>query len=149
MATFMKCVSIPTADEVKPRAATPLNDAIGYCIDPILDAPQTGRKILEIFTDGLENSSQKYRDVAKLRMRLEEFQSRGNIVIFLAANLDAQKAGAEYGIPPELVGRPPPGYGLVIEPVSAGAAQARYLERFHTLAEAAGFSPTQAAFDTE
>jgi 5'-deoxynucleotidase YfbR-like HD superfamily hydrolase len=49
----------------------------------------------------------------------------------------------------DLVGRPPPGYGMVIEPVSAGAAQARYLERFHTLAEAAGFAPSQAAFDTE
>ena len=49
----------------------------------------------------------------------------------------------------ELVGRPPPGYALVIEPVAAAAAQAHYLERFHTLSEAAGFSPSQAAFDTE
>ena len=49
----------------------------------------------------------------------------------------------------ELVGRPPPGYGLVIEPVSPAVAQAHYLERFHTLSEAAGFTPAQAAFDTE
>jgi uncharacterized membrane protein YgcG len=90
-----------TEKEVAPRAATPLNDAIGYCIDPILEEPQRGRKILIIFTDGLENSSKKYADVALLRSRVKEFERRGNIVIFLAANLDAQKVGAELGIAPE------------------------------------------------
>lgn len=99
--TLMRDVPVLSHKEVAPRGATPLNDAIGYCIDPILDAPQVGRKILVIFTDGFENDSKKYKDVRKLRARIEEFQNRGNLIIFLAANLDAQKLGAEMGVPPE------------------------------------------------
>jgi 5'-deoxynucleotidase YfbR-like HD superfamily hydrolase len=49
-----------------------------------------------------------------------------------------------------LFGAPPPGYGLVIEPLAPAAAQARYLDRFRTLAEATGLAcGSQAAFDTE
>ena len=49
-----------------------------------------------------------------------------------------------------LFGEPPPGYALVIEPLAAAAAQRLYLQRFHTLAEAAGLAQgSQAAFDTE
>jgi 5'-deoxynucleotidase YfbR-like HD superfamily hydrolase len=49
----------------------------------------------------------------------------------------------------ELFGRPPPGYTLTIEPMAAAAAQSRYLERYHVLAEAAGFAPAAQAFTTE
>ena len=48
-----------------------------------------------------------------------------------------------------LFGRPPRGYGLVIQPMSPADAQARYLERFRLLTEATGFAGAQAAFDTE
>ena len=48
-----------------------------------------------------------------------------------------------------LFGTPPKGYGLVIEPLAPAAAQARYLERFRVLAEAAGKGSPQAAFETE
>jgi 5'-deoxynucleotidase YfbR-like HD superfamily hydrolase len=48
-----------------------------------------------------------------------------------------------------LFGAPPAGYGLVIEPQSPAVAQAHYLERFRTLAEAIGPGSGQAAFDTE
>ena len=48
-----------------------------------------------------------------------------------------------------LFGAPPEGYSLVIDPWPAGVAQARYVQRFHLLSEAAGFSPAPAAFDTE
>jgi hypothetical protein len=44
---------------------------------------------------------------------------------------------------------PPPGYHLVIDPQPPATAQTRYLERFHVLSEAAGYSPVAAAFDTE
>jgi 5'-deoxynucleotidase YfbR-like HD superfamily hydrolase len=60
-----------------------------------------------------------------------------------------QLAGFSPGESLTLFGAPPDDYGLVIEPLSAATAQARYLERFRTLAEAAGLAPTQAAFDTE
>ena len=46
-------------------------------------------------------------------------------------------------------GSPPPGYGLVLEPLSARAAQERYLARWSVLNAAAGQSPAAAAFDTE
>ena len=48
-----------------------------------------------------------------------------------------------------LFGQPPPGYRPEIEPAAPSAAQARYLDRFHTLAEAAGYEPAAAAFSTE
>lgn len=46
-------------------------------------------------------------------------------------------------------GSPPPGYDLRIEPLPPAQAQARYLQRYHILSEAAGFAPVAAAFDTE
>lgn len=44
---------------------------------------------------------------------------------------------------------PPAGYSLTIDPQPPAVAQARYLERFHLLSEAAGYMPVAAAFDTE
>jgi 5'-deoxynucleotidase YfbR-like HD superfamily hydrolase len=49
----------------------------------------------------------------------------------------------------QLFGEPPAGYALTIEPWPAQLAQARYVQRFHVLSEAAGFTPAPAAFDTE
>ncbi|MDP1619052.1 HD family hydrolase [Phenylobacterium sp.] len=49
----------------------------------------------------------------------------------------------------DFFGAPPEGYDLVIEPQSASQAQARYIQRYHVLSEAAGFAPADAAFDTE
>jgi 5'-deoxynucleotidase YfbR-like HD superfamily hydrolase len=48
-----------------------------------------------------------------------------------------------------LFGVPPAGYLLAIEPMAPSVAQARYLERYHVLAEAAGYAPAAQAFDTE
>jgi uncharacterized protein len=48
-----------------------------------------------------------------------------------------------------LFNAPPAGYTLAIEPAAASVAQARYLERYHLLAEAAGYAPAALAFDTE
>jgi len=49
----------------------------------------------------------------------------------------------------KLFGQPPPGFHLRIEPQPARLAQVHYIERFHTLSEAAGYETTPAAFDTE
>ena len=46
-------------------------------------------------------------------------------------------------------GKPPKGYALAIEPLAPAQAQARYLQRFHTLSEATGAEPHALAFDTE
>jgi hypothetical protein len=49
----------------------------------------------------------------------------------------------------EFFGRPPAGYVLRVEPTAASVAQKRYLDRYHVLAEAAGFAPAAQAFSTE
>jgi len=60
-----------------------------------------------------------------------------------------QLAGFTHAEALRLFGRPPKGYALVIEPTSPREAQARYLERFHLLMQAAGYAPVAAAFNTE
>ncbi len=49
----------------------------------------------------------------------------------------------------KLFGSPPPGYDLVIEPLPAPVAQARYLDRYRILGEAVGIVPTDGAWNTE
>ena len=60
-----------------------------------------------------------------------------------------QIAGFEHDESLAYFGTPPPGYTLMIEPMAVSVAQARYLERYHLLAEAAGYAPAAQAFDTE
>ena len=60
-----------------------------------------------------------------------------------------QLAGFEHGEALDLFGSPPRGYALSIEPAAPREAEARYLQRYHVLSEAAGYAPTPAAFDTE
>jgi 5'-deoxynucleotidase YfbR-like HD superfamily hydrolase len=60
-----------------------------------------------------------------------------------------QLAGFTMDEAERLFGRPPAGYGLVIDPLAPFPAQARYLQRFHTLSEATGAEPHALAFDTE
>jgi 5'-deoxynucleotidase YfbR-like HD superfamily hydrolase len=60
-----------------------------------------------------------------------------------------QLAGFGHAEALELFGTPPRGYRLLIEPSGPREAEARYLQRYHVLSEAAGYAPTPAAFDTE
>ncbi|RAK61355.1 HD family hydrolase [Phenylobacterium hankyongense] len=60
-----------------------------------------------------------------------------------------QLAGFGHAEALEIFDPPPVGYSLHIEPWAPGLAQARYVQRFHTLSEAAGYAPGPSAFDTE
>lgn len=61
-----------------------------------------------------------------------------------------QLAGFNHQEALEFFDPPPIGYDLVIEPLAPAQAQARYIQRYHVLSEAAGFAgPSDAAFDTE
>ncbi len=60
-----------------------------------------------------------------------------------------QLAGFEHAEALVLFGAPPRGYRLTIDPLSPSEAQARYVQRFHVLSEAAGFGGGPAAFDSE
>jgi 5'-deoxynucleotidase YfbR-like HD superfamily hydrolase len=46
-------------------------------------------------------------------------------------------------------GAPPKRYSLTLQPISPTEAQAHYVERFHSLSDAAGFARAEPAFDTE
>ncbi len=60
-----------------------------------------------------------------------------------------QLAGFEHAEALEFFGTPPRGYALAIEPLAPPEAEARYLQRYRILSQAAGYAPTPAAFDTE
>jgi len=60
-----------------------------------------------------------------------------------------QIAGFRHQESLELFGAPPKGYTLAVEPMPAAVAQARYLDRYHLLAESAGYAPAAQAFATE
>jgi hypothetical protein len=60
-----------------------------------------------------------------------------------------QLAGFSHAESLDFFGAPPAGYRLEITPLAPAGAQARYLERYHVLAEAAGFAPASQAFETE
>ncbi len=60
-----------------------------------------------------------------------------------------QLAGFSYAESLDFFDAPPAGYSLIIDPLPPAQAQARYIERFHLLSEAAGYTPVAAAFDTE
>jgi len=60
-----------------------------------------------------------------------------------------QLAGFTHGEAIGFFGPPPGGYTLAIEPLPPREAQARYVQRFQVLSEAAGYAITPAAFNTE
>ena len=60
-----------------------------------------------------------------------------------------QLAGFSHTESLTLFGAPPAGYALHIDPLPAQAAQARFLQRYVVLSEAAGYRAADAAFDTE
>jgi uncharacterized protein len=60
-----------------------------------------------------------------------------------------QLAGFDHAEALKFFGRPPAGLSVLIEPQSPRMAQDRYLQRCHTLSEAAGFGTGPAAFNTE
>jgi 5'-deoxynucleotidase YfbR-like HD superfamily hydrolase len=60
-----------------------------------------------------------------------------------------QLAGFSRGEALEFFGAPPAGYSLHIEPQPPAVAQARYVQRFNVLSEAAGYRAADQAFETE
>ncbi len=88
-------------DEFVPRALTPLFDALASGLNDNVDEGPDVRNVLFILTDGLENASQKYKNLATIRALVEEKQKKGWIIIYLGANIDAWQQASDLGIPPE------------------------------------------------
>ncbi len=90
-----------TAESYQPRGGTALFDAIGRTLQEqghrIKTENWADKVIVCIRTDGEENSSVEYTQ-DKIKTMIEHAQEHGWEFIFSAANQDAFKAGASYGI---------------------------------------------------
>lgn len=85
-----------TEADYVPGGMTAMNDAIGTAIAEVLrDAPT--KAIINIFTDGEENSSVEY-STDQIKALVTEAQERGYQVVFLAANIDVAKVSGSFGI---------------------------------------------------
>jgi hypothetical protein len=100
--------SVPKlTDEVfKPRGGTPLHDAVGATITDLGhklkgmgEADRPGKVVIVIMTDGLENSSTKYKAAQIAEMIKHQREVYKWEFIFLGANQDAILTGEQIGIP--------------------------------------------------
>lgn len=93
-------VKMMTKDDFKPRAGTPLLDAIGQTITALEEdwkREQPDRAIMLIVTDGEENHSREYTK-AKIKEMIESRQASGKWgFIYLGANVDAFAEGGSMG----------------------------------------------------
>lgn len=79
-----------------PRGTTALYDAIGRTLTDLL-ARSPQRAIVVILTDGIENASREFgRD--QVKDLITRAQDKGYQVLYLAANQDAFRAGAQIGV---------------------------------------------------
>ena len=84
----------------RPHAFTPLYDAIGQTItDAATQTKKGDGTLVVIVTDGFENASREYTK-ARIIDLIDEKQKEGWQFVYLAQNLDAMAAGAQFGIDP-------------------------------------------------
>jgi 5'-deoxynucleotidase YfbR-like HD superfamily hydrolase len=137
--------------EIEPRwrLAALLHDASEYVIGDMISPFKTALGVdYRGFEDRLEGAIHiRFGLPAKSPVAIKKLikQADRACAFFEATQL----AGFQIPEALELFGEPPKGYPLVVEPWPAQLAQTRYVQRFHVLSEAAGFSPAPAAFETE
>ena len=135
--------------EAKWRLAALLHDAPEYVIGDMISPFKAALGVdYRTFEDRLESAIHirfglPARTPAPIRKLIKQAD---HACAFIEAT---QLAGFSHAEALELFGAPPAGYSLVVEPWPAALAQTRYLQRFHLLSEAAGYSSAPAAFETE
>jgi hypothetical protein len=82
-------------NDYQPRGSTPLNDATVKMIHR-MDKSGAEKKLLVIFTDGLENASEM--STKKVRKLIAKKERQGWEFIYLGANQDAWDEGGQRGI---------------------------------------------------
>lgn len=82
-------------DAYNPRGSTPLNDATARMISH-MEKVSADKRLLVIFTDGLENASEM--STSDLRKLIAEKESEGWEFIYLGANQDAWAEGQTRGV---------------------------------------------------
>jgi uncharacterized protein YegL len=84
------------ANEIKPRGGTPLYDATAQTINCAIER-NNPKTVIVIMTDGEENSS-KENNLATIKTRIAECESRDWDVLFLGAEFNADIVASSYGI---------------------------------------------------
>lgn len=84
-------------DDYLCRGYTPLLDVFANGLDNLNDG-YPGKRMLTVFTDGLENAS-KYNTYYDVKNKIEKFRSEGNVVYFLGADIDAWEFSKQVSIP--------------------------------------------------
>jgi 5'-deoxynucleotidase YfbR-like HD superfamily hydrolase len=131
------------------RLAALLHDASEYVIGDMISPFKAALGVdYRTFEDRLENAIHiRFGLPAKTPPAIKKLIKRADhACAFFEAT---QLAGFSEAESLDFFGPPPEGYSLAIDPWPASLAQARYVQRFHILSEAAGYTPTPAAFDTE
>lgn len=98
--TPIDMVQILTPDTYRPCCATPLYDAMGFCLTKLRNdlKDKTNYKVLvTIITDGYENSSTEYTGVA-IKNLIDELKKEGWTFAYIGANQDVEKVASAMSI---------------------------------------------------
>ncbi|WP_374570449.1 YfbR-like 5'-deoxynucleotidase [Phenylobacterium sp. J426] len=137
--------------DVEPRwrLAALLHDASEYVIGDMISPFKAALGMdYKLFEERLENAIHvRFGLPAKTPVAIKKLikQADRACAFFEATQL----AGFSHDEALDFFGAPPAGYTLKIDPQAPFDAQARYLQRFEVLSEAAGYRPHAQAFDTE
>lgn len=103
------CKAVPIAElapltgqQYRPQGMTALYDGIAFALADMAKAAGAGDRVLNVIvTDGEENASREVRSLDHLLAIKRNYEARGNwTFVFLAANIDAVKVGADMGFQP-------------------------------------------------
>lgn len=92
----LKDVKPFTKEDFIPRGMTAMNDAIGRALTKLL-TKNPKKAIICVITDGEENSSKEF-SYAKVKELVNEAESKGWEIVFLASGIDVKKKACELGI---------------------------------------------------
>jgi uncharacterized protein len=131
------------------RMAALLHDAAEYVIGDMISPFKAALGVdYKLFEERLENAIHvRFGLPAKTPTPIKKLikQADRACAFFEATQL----AGFTHDEALDFFDAPPAGYSLRIDPLAPFEAQARYLQRFEVLSEAAGYRPHAQAFDTE
>ena len=143
------CAHIQPEITPKWRLAALLHDASEYVIGDMISPFKAALGYdYKLFEERLENAIHiRFGLPAKTPLTIKKLiKTADRACAFFEA---VQLAGFSHAESLEFFDAPPPGYSLRIDPLPPSLAQARYLQRYHILSEAAGFATSDQAYDTE
>ncbi len=143
------CAHIQPEIAPKWRLAALLHDASEYVIGDMISPFKAALGYdYKLFEERLENAIHiRFGLPAKTPLTIKKLiKTADRACAFFEA---VQLAGFSHAESLEFFGAPPPGYRLRIDLLPPSLAQARYLQRYHILSEAAGFATSDQAYDTE